>query len=150
MTEPKTNVAKIDNQPAGGFTLDELFTDPNKDENGVWVEFFGGSRLKIASIESPKYKAHLARVVKANKLRLDDDNDDALPLVRRLTAEAMSKHVLLDWENINLNGETDVPYTPERGFMALQHSSKFRDFVAEAAADHSNFKAGTVDQVKKP
>ncbi len=131
-----------------GFDLEELFTDQKKEVDGVWVDFYGGAKLKLASMQSPVYKAALAKQAKLNKLRLDDDNDDVVELVNELTCKAMADHVLIDWKGINLPEEKDAKYTPEKGETALLRSAKFREFVAEAADDHNNFKA-TADAVKK-
>lgn len=128
-----------------GFTLEELFTNRKKESEGVWVDFFGGSKLKVASVDSPEYKAKLARLAKQHKLQLDSDNDDSIELVQDITAEAYAECVLLDWKGINMNGQEDVKYTKELGKEALLRSSKFRSFVEEAASEHMNFK----DDVQK-
>lgn len=131
-----------------GFDLGELFTDRNLETEGVWVPYFGGSKLKIASMQSPIYKAYLAKLAKKHKLQLDDDNDDAVELVSQITAQAMAKHILLDWEGIDLPGKPDAKYTPELGEEVLLRAAKFKEFVAEAADEHTNFKT-TAEAVKK-
>ena len=35
--------------PTGGFNFGELMTDETSAKEGVWVDFYGGSRLRIAS-----------------------------------------------------------------------------------------------------
>jgi hypothetical protein len=132
------------------YDLESLFVDPNIGEEGVWEEFYGGSSLKIASIENPKYKAHIAALAKKNRVKLDDSNEDAADLVADITAEALAKHVLKDWKGINIGTETNAPYTWERGKEVIRRSAKFREFVQDRANDTSLFKKKVVEEVKKP
>lgn len=131
-----------------GFDIEELFTNQEKESEGVWVDYFGGSKLKVASLQSPIYKAGLAKMAKKHKLQLDDDNDDSVALVNDITCSAMAQHVLLDWKGINIGDEKNAGYTVKLGELALKRSAKFREFVAESADDHNNFKA-TAEAVKK-
>ena len=132
-----------------GFTLDELFADPKRETEGVWVDFYNGSKLKLASTESPVYQARLAKLAKKHQLQLDADNEESIHLVQEITAEAMSHCVLLDWKGINMHGQENIPYTPKLGKEALLKSSKFRKFVTESAGDHENFRAEVAEKVKK-
>jgi hypothetical protein len=140
---------------AGGFNFGELMTDASAAKEGVWVEFYGGSRLRIASTHSPSYKSKLTKLARANRLILDDSNPDNYEAVQKITAEALSTTVLLDWEGIhwpNPDGTTtlNVPYSPKLGMQALLGSDKFRDFVTEEAGRISNFKKDLADAAKKP
>lgn len=130
--------------------IDDLFVDDDVAEEGVWVEFYKGSMLKLASMESPKYKALMAKLARKNRIQLDDANEESTFLVQRITAEALSKAVLLDWKGVHMGGEENVPYTPERGATAILRSSKVRDFVTDRANDPSLFKKKVIETVKKP
>lgn len=131
------------------FELDSLFVDPEVGQEGVWVDFYGGSQLKLASIESMKYKSTMAKLARQHRIQLDEANEDSTELVQKITAEALAKCVLLDWKGIQIDGKP-VPYTWQVGMDAIQKSSKFRDFVSERAADTSLFKKQLVEEVKKP
>lgn len=132
------------------FDLDSLFTDPRKEEEGVWVDFYSDSQLKIASTESKAYKAELAEQARKHSLQLDldQDNDRYYDLIQELTCEALAKHVLKDWRNINIGDQENVPYTPSLGKELLMKSSKFRAFVERAAGDHTNFKQTVEEDAK--
>ena len=130
------------------FNLDELFSDKKLEEEGIWIEFYEGSRLKIASMDSKAYKAELANLARKNKLRMDDDNPDYYDLIQELTCEALAKHVLKDWEGIQLNGEKNAKYKPSVGKQVLLQASKLRAFVEEAASDYKNFKKKLEEEVK--
>ena len=130
--------------------LDDLFVDPQVADDGVWVEFYGGAQFKLASMESPKYKALMASLARKNRIQLDDSNENSTEVVQKITAEALSKAVLKDWKNVTMNGVENVPYTPELGAQAILRSSKVREFVTDRANDPSLFKKKLVETVEKP
>lgn len=141
--------------PTGGFNFGELLTDETTAKEGVWVDFYGGSQLKIASTHSPAYKSKLTKLARANRLILDDSNPENFEAVQKVTAEALSTTVLLDWKGIhwpNPDGSVtnNIAYTPKLGMQALLKSDKFRDFVTEEAGRISNFKGNLIDAAKKP
>lgn len=130
------------------FDLDDLMADANVMEEGIWVDFYGDSRLKIASSDSPKYNSYLARLARQNRIKLDDENPQYFQLIQDITAEAKAKHILLDWENIKINGKK-TPYSWEVGKQALLNSPKLREFVDEFASDFRNFKKELEEEVKE-
>jgi len=132
------------------FNIDNLFSDPKKETDGVWVDFYSGSKLKIASMESKSYKSELAEQARKHRLQLDldQDNEEYFDLIQELTCEALAKHVLKDWKGINIGDREEVPYTPELGKELLLTSSKLRSFVEQAAGDYANFKADMEEEVK--
>jgi hypothetical protein len=133
-----------------GFELDTLFVDQDAASEGTWVDFFGGSKLKVGSTESKQYKATLARLAKKNRIALDDSNADSVELVSAITAEALATEVLKDWKGIHLHGQQNVPYSPALGKEALLKSGKLRDFVIEKAGDPSLFQKALIEEAKKP
>jgi len=145
----------VQEAPTTGFNFGELMTDETTAKDGVWVDFFGGSRLRIASTHAPSYKSKLTKLARANRLILDDSNPENYEAVQKITAEALATTVLLDWEGIhwpNPDGSVtyNVAYSPKLGTQALLKSDKFRDFVTEEAGRVSNFKKDLVDAAKKP
>lgn len=137
-----------------GFNFADLMVDDTLSKEGVWVDFYGGSRLKIASTNSSAYKSKLSKLARANKLILDDSNPQNFDAVQRITAEALATTVLLDWEGIHWPGADgsvtyNVPYTPKLGMEALR-VDKFREFILDEAGRVSNFKRELTDAAKKP
>ena len=116
--QPIAQPAPVAQQEAvGGFNFGELMVDEGSAKDGVWVDFYGGSRLRIASTNSPSYKSKLTKLARANKLILDDSNPENYEAVQRITAEALATTVLLDWQGIHWpNGDgtntLNVAYTP--------------------------------------
>lgn len=122
------------------YDLDDLFIDEEVSAEGIWLNFYGDSQLKLGSTESPKYKSALAKLARQNRVALDDGNPNSFNMIQSITAEALATHVLLDWKGIRMNGQDDIPYTPALGKDALLRSSKLRDFVTERAAEASLFR----------
>lgn len=131
------------------FNLDDLYVDPGKGDNGVWVDCWGGSKLKLAYSEGKKYKAALAKLARQHRLELDDSNEESYDIIQSITAQALSNHVLLDWTGVIVNGE-EKPYTKELGYQALLAYPKLREYVTEKAADPVTFRDGLIEKAKKP
>ena len=134
-----------------GFNLQSLTIDESKSKQGVWVDFLGGSRLKIASTQSNSYKAMLAREYKKHRLQLDDSNPDNFRLIQEITAKALATVILLDWEGINWPDESgnvieNIPYTIARGEKALAVADQLREFVSEQAGKPGLFKEAVVEE----
>lgn len=132
------------------YDITQDFTDASLVTDGVWVDFFGGSRLLVASTDSPKYKAHLSRLAQKNKVRLDSTNEETVGLVQKITCESLAKHVLLGWEGIAEKDGSPVPYSKEKAFEYLMGSTKLRDFVQSESDRTSNFQVIEAEEVGKP
>lgn len=134
-----------------GFDLTSLTIDESRSAAGVWVEFFNGSRLKIASMNSHTYKAYVTRLYKQHRLQLDDNNPDNFKLIQEITAKAMAAMVLLDWEGINWPDENgnvieNIPYTKARGEKALLAADQLREFVADQAGRPALFHRAILEE----
>lgn len=134
----------------GSFNLDTLVMDDKISESGVWVDFYQGSKLKIASSDSRRYKSALSREAKKHRIEMDDSNPENYDIIMKVTCKVQAEHILLDWKGIDFQGKEDVQYTPEMGMLALLSSPKLRDFIGEKSNEVDIFKARTVEAVKKP
>lgn len=132
------------------FNLSATFINDETAENGVWVDFFEGARLLIASAENPKYKAALAKQARANKIKLDGDpHPDTVRLTTKITCRAMADHILLNWEGITLDDGSEFQYSKANAFEALLKSPQLRDFVSDQANSATLFQGVTPDDVGK-
>lgn len=132
------------------YDITQDFMDPLVSQKGVEVEFFGGAILIIASDENPKYKAEVSRSAQGNKVRLETTNEETVELVKKITCDAMARHILLGWRGIVDADGAEVPYSREQAFDYLMRSSRLRDFVQAEAGKSSNFHALKADDVGKP
>lgn len=134
-----------------GFDLTSLTIDESRSKAGVWIDFLGGSRLKIASSNSHVYKAYVTRLYKQHRLQLDDSNPDNFRLIQEITAKALAAVVLLDWEGINFPDESgnlieNIPYTKELGEKALLRADQLREFVSEQSSRPALFHAEIMEE----
>jgi hypothetical protein len=133
------------------FDLTSLTIDESISKGGVWVDWLGDSRLKISSTNSNSYKAAVARLYKENRLRLDDSNSENYRLIHEITAKALARYILTDWEGINFldaNGNTveNIPYSAEVGERALLKVDALREFVSEQAGRPTLFKKAIIEE----
>ena len=136
------------------FDLKSLLIDESVSKDGVWVDWLGDSRLKISSTNSSAYKAAVARLYKENRLRLDDSNAENYRLIQEITARAMARYILLDWQGISFiddkgNPVENVPYSKEVGERALLLIDSLREFVSEQAGRPALFKREIVEEAVK-
>lgn len=135
------------------FNLTDTFSDEEKQTSGVWVEFYEGSSLLIASKNSSKYKAYLANLARKNKVRIGKKkvSEETMRLMEDITCEAMSKHLLLGWKGISMSGDgEETPYSSEAAKVALLNSSELFEFVDDAAEDSARFEIEQAEELKKP
>jgi hypothetical protein len=131
------------------FEISSTFMDEVSSEGGVWVDFYESARLLIASTESPKYRAALAKLARANKVRLDSEpHPDNVKLTTHITCKAMAEHVLLGWENILMGGKP-IEYTKQQAYDILIKSPQLRDFVADQAGTQSLFRGAAPEEIAK-
>lgn len=135
-----------------GFDIGSLTIDQSVSREGVWVDFYGGSRLKIRSTSSQQYKAEMAKLVQSHRLQLDASNPDHTRYFQEIDAEALSRVVLVDWSGIDYTDPTtgqttvNVPYTKELGKYLLLNSDKFRSFVSDKASTEALFQRTVVEE----
>ena len=136
------------------FDLTSLTIDESISKGGVWVDWLGDSRLKISSTNSNSYKAAVARLYKENRLRLDDSNSENYRLIQEITAKALARYILTDWEGINFldakgNTVENIPYSTEVGERALLKVDALREFVSEQAGRPALFNKEIVEEAVK-
>ena len=112
--------------------LNALKTDSTLSASGVWLEY-EDARLKIASATSPAYKRAIAQAVRTLSQRQQRDPGE----LQRVTAEAMAKHILLDFQGLTERGKP-LANTPENRAKILA-IEPLRDWIALQAQDLSNF-----------
>jgi len=123
----KKEVAKVeDKKEVKGLELSSLFTDPEKENAGVWVTYASGFEVKIARLNSKKYKEFMLRIGKDRARSFENktmDPDEADNIMR----EAIANTILLDWRNMYDKGKP-VPFSKE---LALEIMEKSYDFYKE-------------------
>lgn len=128
-------------------------TDMTKVVSGVWIEVpkAGNFRIRVARMNNPAYEAFVREKTGGRLLRkLASDgpaSQQAQDALRVVTREAVARHVLLGWENMELNGVT-VPYSPEKALELFNQAPDFFEFVLDEAGNIENFRNDTLEAVK--
>ena len=86
------------------FDIMSLKADENLAEDGVWLEFYGNSRLKIAQNQNTKHQAYINNQYKIHRRKLDMEDKNADKLAEKISTEGAARHLLKDWEGITVNG----------------------------------------------
>ncbi len=111
----------------------------NKDaaENGKWFDLEHGGRAKIAKLGNIAFIAEVQRLSKphAALLRSGMDTSD---IMDKITTAAMAKTILLDWDGINVDGES-IAYSTENAEKLLTEYRAFRETISEFSVERKNF-----------
>ena len=104
---------------------------------GKWLVTRAGFKVKIAKAGNQNF---MNEVIKLQKpvLGLLRSSMDSSDLLTDITAEAMAKAILLDWEAEN-EGKS-LPYSWEVGKAALLEYEDFREDISALSDNRNNFK----------
>jgi hypothetical protein len=115
--------------------LNEITLDEGK-TSGTWVNY-GDARFLIRSTTSKEYAKAVSRISRkhpAHKVRKDTETQNAI------ATEAMAEALLLNFEGITNSGEKMANTVENR--KVLCSNPVLREFIADAASDIANFRAG--------
>lgn len=123
------------------FDIDNLRVDPEKASGGTWVEYRGGSRLKVAKLNNKEYQAFRARKALEFSQMLQKEDEEADQKAEEITVEGLARHVLKDWEGFG-SGDEEIEYSVEKAVELLSDPelSDFREDVVNLAANQSHFR----------
>ena len=118
--------------------LNKFKFDHTKTEQGVWVDFEGDTRFKIASLHSRRFELKLSDLMKPYRspaLRHKLDDQDFMLNLRTI---AMAESVLIDWEGIEYNGEP-LPFTIENAKSLLTQAPEIRKWIEDEAGKREQY-----------
>ena len=87
------------------FNLNSLKTDKVSEEEGIWIDYFDGSRLLIGRMGNAKYKAFISMKYKQHRMAINREDSHADALAEEIQLQAYSKFILLGWEGIEVDGK---------------------------------------------
>ena len=121
-------------------------TDANKSKDGVWCPIDAVTNLRIARYGNAKFKRYLEREMKPYK-RLIDKGALKEETADKILAGAIASTILVDWENMEYNGEP-LAYSHEAAVKILLDPKlrDFRDVVVELSQDMQLFKEEEVEE----
>jgi hypothetical protein len=118
--------------------LKALKSDLAAEADGKWFEYEGGIRLKVARLGNPKHAAFLRKRRKDAKTDADFET---------LSAEAIARHVLLDWTGVDGEDGKPLAYSAEVGVQTLTDPT-MKDFMADVvtlATRARNFRLESIE-----
>jgi hypothetical protein len=109
---------------------------------GVWLPYIEDIELRIARNGNPRYEECVQRLVQ--------NNPDLTRAESEVVDRAMAETVLLDWKNVQVNGE-DIPYSVEKAYEFLSDPElrDFRSFVMVQSTTCKQFLKKTQEDAEK-
>lgn len=123
------------------FDINNLRVDPEKANEGTWVNYRGGSRLKIAKLNNKDYQDFRARKALEFSAVLQKADEEADEKAEEITVEGLARHVLKDWAGFG-SGDEETKYNVEKAIELLSDPQlvDFREDVVNLAANQSHFR----------
>ena len=126
------------------FNINKLRTNPKSETDGVWVDAGAGLQLKIARLGNPNYSKRLNVLLKPLRSQWSGVGEISPGDVEKVTIQAMSECILLDWKNLTDmvgDAEVPVPYSPEKSLELLKIPD-FAEIVSGFARKAELFRLG--------
>lgn len=129
--------------------LSKVKVDPKAEIDGVWCEYVLDIRVKIARIGNREYDAAIRSMSKpyTKGFRADRVPDEAM---QDIVKKAVAKHIVKDWENIEDDDGSLIPYSPEAALEIFQND-EYRDFykfVLACGNDAELFRRENMEEAK--
>jgi hypothetical protein len=117
--------------------IDNAFANPTAENEGVWIDYRDGSKVKIARIGSLAFTKAYDAALKPHRRRQRAGTMDTVTETRIL-CEVVSRTILLGWEGFTQLGK-EWKYSQKRAFDLLWGSLDFRNEVVELATAEETF-----------
>lgn len=127
-------------------------TDPIAVEEGSWVIVPGGppgepvAQVKIARMPNKAYRKEFQRLSQHHRER--GNNVEKSELAVDIVAQAMARTILLDWKNVELDGEPLGDYSYEKALKILSDERlvDFKEWVINEATRMQNFRIKALEE----
>ena len=114
-------------------SLNAVRMDMDKAAEGVFVDYAEGIRIKIASSNSASYKEARRRLLSGQRKTRGrmPSGEQVLDLLK----PAIAKHLVLDWEGLTDDNDTEIPFSYDTALRYFNDPglSDFFDFIIEQA-----------------
>ena len=124
-----------------GFNIEKL----RATNDGVWAECGGGLRIKVARMGNPAYEESIRKSAKPfmRQMRLGTMNVEDM---EGLAMKAIAKHIILDWENLDDNDGTPIPFSPDKALELFKEYHDFYTMVKEVSGEAEIFRSDEMDE----
>lgn len=125
---------------------DRYKTDKKLEEEGQWVDFGDGVKVKIARLNSERSLAARRKLEKPySKIRGSIPEDIQEEILTKQVAEA----VIIAWEGVTDEAGKEIECTYENRIKILKEFKDFRFDVVTASVEAETFKAKQVEEATK-
>lgn len=119
------------------FDINEFRLDKDAKAGGVWIDFGGGAKFKIAAFDNPAFSDAFRKATKPyNDLGKEIPDDDQVDILSR----TMSQFIVLDWKGV-YDGKKVLEYSTENAFRLLVELEWIRSKIIAEAQKLENFRA---------
>jgi len=124
------------------FDITNMATDRKAENEGVWHDYDGGLRLKIARLNNDHHQQYMLekRRKVQQEQRLGAGVEISSDRLRELTIDSMAKHILVGWECMVEAGKT-IPYNQTEAVRLLTKYPEFYRLVEDEAMAIENFRS---------
>jgi hypothetical protein len=127
------------------FDINTFRTDDDLSKTGVWVDFGGGARMKIASFSNEDFATDFTkRTSPWTKMGVDVPSAEQ----ESIMIDLLAKHILLGWEGV-FDGDDVLEFNLENASKLLKEIPFIRSRVIEEARLVSNFRAEEKKAIEK-
>jgi hypothetical protein len=109
-----------------GVKFSSFVTDEHLEEDGVWIDYSSGFRVKIARFGNKKFQAYM-RGKSRHELREISTGNIESEAAETMIRDGIAQFVLLGWENLLDDNGKPIQYSVERARELL----KTKDFLRE-------------------
>ena len=122
-------------------------TDSEAEDNGAWIDWGEGAKLKIARVGNPNYQRRAQALMKPHRHARDRGtiSDD---VQTSIITQCLAETGLVDWEGVEFDGKP-IKYSPKAAEKLLNELKDFREDILLVANDLSNFRADEIEDSSK-
>jgi hypothetical protein len=116
-------------------------TDPEVEQDGIWLEFEGGERFKIrrAGGANKAYQRELDKATRAKKAQISIGKLSAEEFTELLVG-VYAKTVVVTWTGVTDRDGKEIPYSQEACVRLLADLPELLEHVVRHAANHEWFR----------
>lgn len=120
--------------------MDRYATDKNLEEEGVWVDYGEGLKVKVRRLNS-KHSRQLRRKLEKPYATQFRGREMPESLQEELLNKQLAGSVVVDWEGVpNPDNTTEMlPCNPENILLMVSRFNDFRDDILTAAMEKTTF-----------
>ena len=129
--------------------IESLKTDVNKEQDGTWVDFVLGIRLKIARARNPKYNEMIRKLTEHMRIDMREKRFNYEEF-NEVLIKVRAKTILLDWENIDEKGVA-IHYSAEKAaeYFRNPELKDFYTFVVAISESAEAYKKDIIEESEK-